>query len=117
MKIDESLLRRRSRSERTDLDFKSSIAEELQLVHYSVGQQYTAHHDFGHPSILRREQPSRFATLLLYLNEEGVEGGQTAFPRYLNSESRGEMHIKPEKGKVSGVIRNYLTLYFIFLIK
>lgn len=99
MNIDEALLRRRSGNERPDLDFTSSIAEDLQLVHYSVGQQYTAHHDFGHPSTSKHKQPSRFATLLLYLNEEGVEGGHTSFPRYLNAESRGELHIKPEKGK------------------
>ena len=35
-----------------------------------------AHHDFGYASFRRKDQPARFATLLLYLNE-GMEGGET----------------------------------------
>jgi len=50
-------------------------AESMQLVHYSVGQKYDAHYDWGvsHPE-------TRFATLLLYLKEP-LEGGKTAFPK------------------------------------
>ena len=47
-RIDESLLRARSKDEIPSLDFKGSISETLQLVHYDVKQEYTAHHDFGY---------------------------------------------------------------------
>lgn len=78
LRIDEALLRRRKDDEYPDFPFpeqvdKKSIAEPLQLVHYNVGQQYTAHHDFGYPKTDSKTQGTRFATLLLYLNE-GMEG-------------------------------------------
>lgn len=98
MKIDEALLRHRSLDEWPQLESRLPVAEELQLVHYAVGQQYTAHHDFGHPSVKRTSQPSRYVTLLLYLNE-GMVGGQTVFPRWFNAEDRSELKIQPEKGK------------------
>jgi len=28
---------------------RGPINEDLQIVHYDVGQEYTAHHDFGYP--------------------------------------------------------------------
>mmetsp|Transcript_17611 Transcript_17611/g.24830 ORF Transcript_17611/g.24830 Transcript_17611/m.24830 type:complete len:606 (+) Transcript_17611:32-1849(+) len=98
MRIDEALLRTRSKGERPDLDYLSDAAEELQLVHYSSGQQYTPHHDWGHPSVSKTRQPSRFATLLLYLNE-GMNGGETSFPRYLNAHDAGVLDVVPEIGK------------------
>jgi prolyl 4-hydroxylase len=45
--IDEALLRHRTADEYPELKSKKSIAESLQVVHYGVGQEYTAHHDFG----------------------------------------------------------------------
>lgn len=47
---------------------------------------------------MREGQPSRFATLLLYLNE-GMEGGETSFPRWLNGETTDILEVKPEIGK------------------
>jgi 2OG-Fe(II) oxygenase superfamily len=41
---------------------------------------------------------SRFATLLLYLND-GMEGGQTSFPMWRNGETSKALEVKPEKGK------------------
>ena len=81
MRIDEALLRTRDASERPDYVTKKSLAEHLQLVHYDPGQEYTAHHDFGF-SDLSDLQGARFGTLLLYLNDEGLEGGETTFPRW-----------------------------------
>ena len=44
MKIDEALFRDRSEDEAPDFPTKRSLAEQLQLVHYFPGQEYTAHH-------------------------------------------------------------------------
>lgn len=46
MRFDEALVRRRDKDELNDLvpETTSTIAEPLQLVHYGVGQEYTAHH-------------------------------------------------------------------------
>ena len=44
-----------------------SQAEQIQLVHYSIGQKYDAHHDWA-----VQEPSTRFATLLLYLNTPQV---------------------------------------------
>ena len=96
--IDEALLRRRSSDEYPDHGSSKSIAEALQLVHYDVGQEYTAHHDFGYPPTMDEYQPTRFATLLLYLNE-GMVGGETSFPRWINAETGAQLKVKPEKGK------------------
>lgn len=97
MKMDESYLRLRSHQEMPDLSFKGANAEQLQLVHYDVGQQYTPHHDFQIPGV-NDGQPMRFATILFYLNE-GMKGGQTSFPRWLNAETSGQLQVEPEVGK------------------
>ena len=44
LRIDEALLRPRSPEEQPQLKSKRSLAEALQLVHYDIGQEYTAHH-------------------------------------------------------------------------
>ena len=75
LQIDEALLRRRSPEEHPDLGTKSSIAEQLQMVHYDVGQEYTAHHDFGYNKMSDMHQPSRSINVLLYLNDV-EEGGE-----------------------------------------
>eukprot|EP00531_Pseudo-nitzschia_arenysensis_P018619 CAMPEP_0116117316 /NCGR_PEP_ID=MMETSP0329-20121206/1504_1 /TAXON_ID=697910 /ORGANISM="Pseudo-nitzschia arenysensis, Strain B593" /LENGTH=595 /DNA_ID=CAMNT_0003610865 /DNA_START=38 /DNA_END=1823 /DNA_ORIENTATION=- len=74
-----------------------SIAESLQVVHYKKGEEYTPHHDFISPSINDRHQPSRFATLLIYLNDvEG--GGETRFPRAINNNNAEGLEITPKVG-------------------
>lgn len=97
-RIDEALLRPRDKSEHSGLGSQSSIAEALQLVHYAPGQEYTAHHDFGYARIDRPQQEARFLTLLLYLNE-GMIGGETEFPRWVNAETFKGLEVTPEKGK------------------
>eukprot|EP00899_Mesostigma_viride_P004096 jgi/Mesvir1/13688/Mv02122-RA.1 len=53
--------------------------EELQVLHYGVGQQYRAHQD-TFPEAMLDAAGQRIATMLLYLNTpEG--GGETVFPR------------------------------------
>lgn len=67
MRIDESSFR----FSRHGDEFYSA-AESLQLVHYDVGQEYTPHHDFTYPSMESGYQAARFATVLLYLNDDMV---------------------------------------------
>lgn len=44
-------------------------------------------------------QATRFATILLYLNDEGLKGGETSFPRWLNGATRQVLEAKPQVGK------------------
>jgi len=99
LRIDEALMRARSMDEFPKMKSKTTIAEALQLVHYDVGQEYTAHHDFGYSGMFSDpHQPQRFATVLLYLNEP-ERGGETEFPRWVNSETGKGLAVEPEIGK------------------
>lgn len=97
--MDESLLRWRRATEIPEFtESKISVAEPLQLVHYEEGQQYTPHHDFVMPGMINL-QPSRFATILLYLNDD-MEGGETSFPLWVHGKDEPDtLKVKPEKGK------------------
>jgi prolyl 4-hydroxylase len=75
-----------------------SIAESLQVVRYAPGEEYAAHHDFVYPSLRHRYQPTRYATLLLYLNDD-FTGGQTNFPRAVNPSQQEGITITPKAGK------------------
>lgn len=98
LQLDEALLRRRTADEYPDLNTKASIAEDLQLVHYDVSQQYTPHHDFSIPNSRAVNQPARFATVLFYLNDD-MKGGETSFPRWKNAETGDQLKVTPEVGK------------------
>jgi prolyl 4-hydroxylase len=102
LQIHEGLMRWRRASEIPEFtESKISISERLQLVHYGVGQQYTPHHDFSIPGLVKY-QPSRFATILFYLNGgdgSTLEGGETSFPRWVNAETGRALKVKPKKGK------------------
>lgn len=98
LRIDEALLRHRGDGEYPDLGTDKTIAESLQLVHYDPDQEYTAHHDFGFCDLDDPFQAQRFATVLLYLNE-GMEGGSTSFPRWVNAETFEELKVIPKVGK------------------
>jgi prolyl 4-hydroxylase len=76
-----------------------SIAESLQVVRYKKGgEEYQPHHDFVYPSINHRYQPTRSATLLIYLNDV-PEGGETRFPRAVNNYDAQGLEIKPKVGQ------------------
>ena len=45
-------------------------------------------------------QTARFSTLLLYLNE-GMEGGETEFPRWVNGHTREGLRVTPKRGKAA----------------
>ena len=71
--------------------------EQLQVVRYEPGQQYKPHwdacweeHKCGE---FMKMGGQRFATFLLYLNDD-YEGGETGFPKR-------NIKIKPEKGKAA----------------
>jgi prolyl 4-hydroxylase len=104
LKMKESLLQqppfyRDEEKEEEDRDFtQHSIAESLQVVRYQPGEEYSAHHDFVYPSLRHRYQPTRYATLLLYLNDD-FTGGQTNFPRSVNPSQHEGITITPKAGK------------------
>ena len=65
-------------------DLPVRALEPTQVLHYEVGQEFRAHHDFfdvSHPGHAREvaEHGQRALTVLVYLNE-GYAGGDTAFP-------------------------------------
>jgi prolyl 4-hydroxylase len=100
LNIDEAMFRPRDAADGMNsyTSNKNPINEDLQIVHYDQGQQYTAHHDFGYPDT-RPNAPSRSINLCLYLNDEGLVGGQTAFPRARSADSTEGIAATPEKGK------------------
>jgi hypothetical protein len=64
-----------------------------QVLHYAVGQEFVPHVDFFDPAVASQAQEiaagQRVATGLVYLNDEGLEGGETDFPR-LGLRHRGQ---------------------------
>jgi prolyl 4-hydroxylase len=78
LNIDESVIR------------KGRAAEDMQVVYYTKGGKYDEHYDWEFKGI----PPSRFITLLLYLNEP-IAGGETAFPKAANGTG---IKIVPKKG-------------------
>jgi prolyl 4-hydroxylase len=66
--------------------------------HFPFSVQYTAHHDFGYSDIDSKHMGARFVTLLFYLSE-GMIGGETSFPRWVNAETFDKLYVTPELGK------------------
>lgn len=95
--IDDALMRHRTKHH-DDHAGHASLAESLQVVRYIKKQGYTPHHDFTYPSITNRYQPSRFATLLVYLNTV-AQGGETTFPCAINNKNHDGLSVKPVMGK------------------
>jgi len=85
LQVDEALLHR------------NRNAEDMQVVHYTHGQKYDSHHDWG----VSGYPESRFITLLLYLHDmpSPTAGGETSFPKGDNG--RG---FKVQPGKGSAVL-------------
>ncbi|CAI8608972.1 unnamed protein product [Vicia faba] len=53
--------------------------EELQILHYEVGQEYVPHHDYFTDEYNLWNGGNRIATMLMYLSD-AEEGGETVFP-------------------------------------
>jgi prolyl 4-hydroxylase len=96
LQIDESLLQASSMGDDVHAH-QHATAESLQIVNYQQGQSYSAHHDFVYPPVSHRLQPTRFATLLFYLNDD-YEGGRTVFPRAVNAHHHEGISIEPVRG-------------------
>jgi len=69
--------------------------ENLQLLQYTEGQYYKAHHDYI-PHQVERQCGPRVLTFFLYLNDV-EEGGATNFP-YLKRQ-QGGLKVFPKKGR------------------
>lgn len=97
LRLDEALLRHREPDEIPDMPTSDPINEEMQVVHYNEGEEYTAHHDFSYPTGIPNS-PSRSINLCMYLKDV-EDGGQTSFPRWRNGETSDSLDVKPEKLK------------------
>lgn len=62
------------------------LNEDLQVVHYDIGQKYDSHHDWG----VSGYPESRYITLLFYLSDQvdPEAGGETSFPLGVIPENR-----------------------------
>ncbi|KAJ1401309.1 hypothetical protein B484DRAFT_405765 [Ochromonadaceae sp. CCMP2298] len=71
--------------------------EDMQVVHYKIGQKYDSHHDWG----VSGYPESRFVTLLLYLSdmEDADAGGETSFPKGANG-----LGFKAHAGKGNAIL-------------
>ena len=75
LRINEALLRDRDEDDLKDFPTPRRINEDLQIVHYDVGQEYQAHHDLS----MQKEtpdNPGRSINFCLYLNDV-IEGGDS----------------------------------------
>ena len=67
------------------IDAPAIQSEIVQILHYKPGDYFAPHYDFwdpefdGHIDALS-QQGQRTHTILVYLNHEGLEGGETDFP-------------------------------------
>jgi len=102
LRMDEALFRQREKGEvSADLiDHDRKINEDLQVVHYGPGQQYTAHHDFSYQEGAQGPFHVRSINFCMYLNDV-PQGGETSFPRWRNAETGKSIDVKPEKGKAA----------------
>ena len=80
--------------DRSDME---QATEPMQLVHYKMGQHYQSHFDW---EVRSRTPACRFATLLLYLNNQAssAAGGETAFPQAAMADGSTGFKIHPGKG-------------------
>lgn len=96
LQIDEHLLQSQTIDEELNAH-QHSVAESLQVIRYREGEEYAPHHDWVVSEPWNHYQPTRFATLLIYLNDD-FEGGRTVFPRSVNSQNHDGVQIEPEQG-------------------
>jgi prolyl 4-hydroxylase len=96
LQIDEQLLQSQTIDDELSAH-EHSVAESLQVIRYREGEEYAPHHDWVVSEPRNQYQPTRFATLLMYLNDD-FEGGRTVFPRSVNSQNHDGLQVEPEQG-------------------
>jgi prolyl 4-hydroxylase len=72
--------------------FNISHFEPLSILKYTVGQQYREHKDFFNNINSKITENDRFATAILYLNDD-FDGGETFFKHL-------KITVKPKKGSL-----------------
>lgn len=75
------------------LIMESKIAENLNVLNYPVGGEYTPHYDIGADGVIH----SRFISGLLYLNTP-EEGGGTSFPKAVMDDGSEGAYVEAVKG-------------------
>merc|ERR1712130_504838 len=72
-------------------------SESVQVVHYDIGQEYKAHHDWR-----TNRLQTRFATFLIYLTdmESPTAGGETSFPK-VKDENGDMLKVHPGAGRAA----------------
>ena len=95
--ITDTISRRAADLLRIDMNLFDHVSEDMQVLHYAVGQKYDAHHDWG----VNGYAESRYITLLFYLSnmKHPDAGGETSFPK-----AAGGRGIKVHPGKGSSVL-------------
>eukprot|EP01084_Bolivina_argentea_P062850 114884_1 len=65
--------------------------EQIQVLKYEIGEHYNMHHDYID---IQYDMPCgpRIITFFIYLNDDDLEGGETAFPNI-------DIKVKPKAGK------------------
>ena len=82
--------------------------EQMQILHYEVGQKYDAHEDAFDPAWDGPQTSNRAATAFMYLNTV-EDGGTTWFPRANGgwqhttnmTSCLGGLHVMPVKGSLA----------------
>eukprot|EP00884_Botryococcus_braunii_P014160 jgi/Botrbrau1/22745/Bobra.0132s0078.1 len=90
-----------------------SHGEGMQVLQYSAGQQYEAHHDFFFDKVNSAPEAGgqRVATILMYLSSV-EEGGETMFPKGLpKAQGPGWSECAQQGFSVKAVKRNALLFY------
>jgi len=78
-----------------ELIAESEIAENLNVLNYPVGGEYTPHYDVGADGTIK----SRFISGLLYLNTP-PKGGGTSFPKAVKEDGTEGIYIDAVKGSL-----------------
>jgi prolyl 4-hydroxylase len=84
--------------------FDLELAEDLQVLRYTIGEKYDAHNDFFDPRLYGAQADNRALTAFYYLNDV-ADGGESWFPladgKRPNGDYRSCTHgfrVKPKKG-------------------
>ncbi|KAH1058688.1 hypothetical protein AAZX31_02G042000 [Glycine max] len=91
--------------------------EELQVLHYQVGEKYVPHHDYFMDDINTANGGDRIATMLMYLSDV-EEGGETVFPdakgNFSSMPGWNELSVCGKKGlSIKPKMRNALLFWSI----